>query len=108
MLKMLHYDILLAEDGQEAIDMVIEHGENIDAILMDHSMPRKDGITATREIRALEASGVVARRQNIIAVTAVAGPEAHSLFAEVGADLFLAKPLSLAKLEQSLLLYFAG
>jgi len=108
MLTLLNYDVLLAEDGQEAVDIVIEHAQTIDAILMDQSMPRKDGITATREIRALEAAGVICKRQTIIAVTAAAGPESHKLFLEAGADMFLSKPLSFAKLDQSLSHYLTG
>jgi CheY-like chemotaxis protein len=106
MLTMLNYDVLLAEDGQEAIEIVMEHAQTIDAILMDQSMPRKDGITATREIRGLEAAGFLCKRQIIIAVTAAAGPEAHAQFLEAGIDMFLSKPLSLAKLEQTLSHYF--
>jgi CheY-like chemotaxis protein len=108
MLAMLNYDVLLADDGQEAIDIVMEHDQTIDAILMDQSMPRKDGISATREIRAMEAAGSISKRQTIIAVTAAAGPEAHAQFAEAGSDVFLPKPLSLAKLEQTLSHYFEG
>jgi CheY-like chemotaxis protein len=105
MLKMLDYDVLLAEDGQEAIDIVVEHAQTIDAILMDQSMPVKDGITATREIRDLEVAGVVPKHQIIIAVTAAAGPEAQTQFLEAGTDVFLSKPLSLVKLERTLLHY---
>ena len=103
---MLNYDVLLADDGQEAIDIVMEHAQTLDAILMDQSMPRKDGITATREIRRLEAEGFLSKRQIIIAVTAAAGPEARAQFLEAGTDMFLSKPLSLAKLEQTLSRYF--
>ena len=108
MLTTLKYDVLLAEDGQEAIDIVMEHSQAIDVILMDQSMPRKDGITATREIRAFEAAGRLANRQIIIAVTAAAGPEAQTQFLEAGTDMFLSKPLSLVKLEQTLAHYCSG
>ena len=105
---MLNYDVLLAEDGQEAVEIVMEHALIIDAILMDQSMPRKDGVTATREIRELEAAGLLGKRQNIIAVTAAVGPEAQAQFLEAGTDMFLPKPLSLAKLEQALSHYLSG
>lgn len=108
MLTMLKYDVLLAGDGQEAIDIVKEHADTIDAILMDQSMPRKDGVTATQEIRALEAAGLVRNRQTIIAVTAAAGPEAQAQFLKAGTDVFLPKPLSLATLERTLLQVFGG
>lgn len=106
MLKMLNHDVLLAEDGQEAIDIVKQHAHDIDAILMDQSMPRKDGITAIREIRELEAAGLLAKRQTLIAVTAAAGLESRKQFLEAGTDMFLSKPLSLVKLEQALSHYF--
>jgi CheY-like chemotaxis protein len=107
MLTILNYDVLVANDGQEAINIVMEHGQTIDAILMDQSMPGKDGITATKEIRGLEAAGLC-KRQTIIVVTAAAGPESRAKFLEAGTDMFLSKPLSLAKLEQSLSHCFSG
>lgn len=74
----------------------------IDIILMDQSMPRKDGITATREIRNMEALGRLTGRKPIIAVTAVVNSEAQAFFREAGADEFLAKPLALQKLKEAL------
>ena len=102
MLTTLGYDVLTAEDGTEAVDQLRLHDATIDAVLMDQSMPRKDGITATREIRELEASGILARHRPIIAVTAVVSGQAQALFKDAGADDFLAKPLSLKKLETTL------
>jgi len=55
--------------------------------LMDQSMPRKDGVTATREIRELEAAGKI-RRRPIIAVTAVVNSESQHYFRKAGADAF--------------------
>ncbi|KAL8809455.1 MAG: hypothetical protein Q9200_003402 [Gallowayella weberi] len=102
MLAALHYEVLTADDGEEAIERMLEHGTEIDVILMDQSMPRKDGITATQEIRALEASSQLTRRTPIIAVTAAVNSQSQALFKEAGADDFLAKPLSMAKLEETL------
>ena len=93
---------MIAEDGQDAIEQVIEHDATVDAILMDQSMPRKDGIAATREIRAMEAAGKLSRRRPIIALTAVVNAQAQAEFKSAGTDDFLAKPLSLARLEQTL------
>lgn len=102
MLKTLGYQVITADDGQEAIDRMLEHDQTIDAVLMDQSMPVKDGLTATREIRAMEEDGTLSRRRPIIAVTAVVGPEAQGMCRDAGTDDFLPKPLSLAKLGQSL------
>jgi CheY-like chemotaxis protein len=102
MLTTLGYKVRAAENGQEAINLLMRNDATIDAILMDQSMPLKDGITATREIRELEAAGTLSRRHPVIAVTAVVSSQAQALFKAAGADDFLAKPLSLAKLEHTL------
>ncbi len=105
MLTALKYQVLLADDGEEALEQMLKHDAIIDAILMDQSMPVKDGITATREIRAMEAAGTLSRRRPIIAVTAVVSAQAQALFKAAGAEDFLTKPLSLSKLEQTLAIY---
>lgn len=103
MLALLGYNVVLAEDGEIAIEQLRRYDELIDAVLMDQSMPRKDGMTATREIRAMEAAGLFSRSPRlIIALTAVVGPHAQAMCQEAGMDHFLSKPLSLAKLEDAL------
>jgi CheY-like chemotaxis protein len=102
MLTSLGYQVLTADDGVEAIEQVLAHDATIDAILMDQSMPRKDGLTATREIRELEANGTLSRRRPIVAVTAVVSSQAQTLCRLAGTDDFLAKPLSLGRLESCL------
>lgn len=105
MLTALKYQVLLAEDGEEAIEQITKHDAMIDAILMDQSMPVKDGITATKEIRAMETAGTLSRRRPIVAVTAVVSAQAQALFKAAGADDFLTKPLSLSNLEKTLALH---
>ena len=102
MLTVLGYEVLLAKDGQEAVEQVIKHEYTIGAILMDQSMPRKDGLTATTEIREMEADGTLRGRRTIIAVSAVVGEQAQALCRSAGTDGFLAKPLSLRRLEETL------
>lgn len=105
MLLALGYSIISATDGQEGIEQLLKYDKHIDVILMDQSMPRKDGVSATREIRELERVGRLSKRTPIIAVTAVVNTESKSLFEEAGADDFLAKPLSLERLRETLVLY---
>lgn len=109
MLTTLGYNVLAANDGQEGVEMVQTHDLLIDAILMDQSMPRKDGVTAAREIRAMEVAGTLLRKgRPIVAVTAVVGPQAQSMCKDAGMDDFLPKPLSLAKLEATLSSLLSG
>ncbi|MCJ1281421.1 hypothetical protein MMC26_000740 [Xylographa opegraphella] len=102
MLISLGYQVRIAADGEEAITKLVEHDATTDVVLMDQSMPRKDGISATREIRAMEEAGLLSRKRPIIALTAVVSAESQTLFRSAGATDFLAKPLSLLKLEQTL------
>lgn len=102
MLTSLGYLVEVASDGNEAISFLLTHDIIIDMVLMDQSMPNKDGVTATREIRQLEAEGKLLRKHPIIAVTAVVDSESMASFRSAGADEFLSKPLSMGRLEHTL------
>ncbi|THW34080.1 hypothetical protein D6C98_07441 [Aureobasidium pullulans] len=102
MLVSLKHTVILAPDGVAAVEKTLLHDAEIDIIFMDQSMPRKDGITATTEIRALEASNKLKRKHIIVALTAVVNTESRARFKEAGADDFLAKPLSLGGLRDAL------
>jgi CheY-like chemotaxis protein len=75
-------------DGEEAVTAA-RHG-GYDLILLDLRMPRLDGISAARQIRALPgAAGKVA----IIALTADAGEEERVAARKAGMDDFVTKPI---------------
>jgi CheY-like chemotaxis protein len=47
------YTVLLAADGQEALELYHSHRDTIHLIVMDIVMPRKDGVSAYKEIKNL-------------------------------------------------------
>ncbi len=103
MLKTLGYKVIVADDGQDAIEKLADSDKDINLILMDQSMPRMDGIAATKKIREMEQSGSLpGDRRPIIMVTAVVGPDAQALCMSAGTDAFLPKPLALTKLDSTL------
>jgi len=53
-LKRKGYDVIFAIDGQQGVDLA--RSEAPDLILMDMSLPVKDGWTATRELKADKAT----------------------------------------------------
>ncbi|BCS54364.1 response regulator [Geobacter sp. SVR] len=54
LLREFGYHILLAEDGQEAVETFKNNMQSISMILMDVMMPRKDGVKAYKEILELQ------------------------------------------------------
>jgi len=86
------YEILVAEDGAQAIETARK--EQPDLILMDMSLPEIDGWEATRRIKANDATRAIP----LIALTAhaMAGDRARAL--EAGCDDYEAKPIDFARL----------
>lgn len=102
MLERCGQDVAVAQDGNEAIAMVIEaimRGRPFDLILMDVQMPDCDGYTAARAIRA---EGIGPDLLPIIALTANAFPEDIAAARSAGMQAHLAKPIALANLARAL------
>lgn len=92
----------LASDGAEAVEMVIRakaQGVPFQLVLMDVLMPRMDGLAATRAIRA---AGYDAACLPIVALTASCFEADIVAASEAGMQAHLAKPLTLATLEQAI------
>ena len=82
------YEVRMAEDGEAAVEAY--RAERPDVVLMDISMPRLDGLEATRRIRGLEGGG---HRTPIIGVTAHAVGDVRGLCLDAGMDDYVAKPV---------------
>lgn len=87
MLEHAGYEIIEAVDGEEGIERAREHHPAL--ILMDISIPKIDGYTATRILKADASTANIP----IIALTAhaLAGEEQRAR--EAGCDGYLAKPV---------------
>jgi PAS domain S-box-containing protein len=92
MLKNLHCQYYLAENGQEALSLLNNHNVKFDLILMDCQMPLMNGYDATRHIRANK-EGLFDKNIPIVALTANAmkGDDIECL--EAGMNDYLAKPI---------------
>ncbi|GAU09902.1 response regulator [Desulfoplanes formicivorans] len=86
------YEVVLAEDGPRALEML----ETIDpdVCLLDVMMPGMDGYALARELRAREA----ARTVPIVMVTALNDVRDRVRALEAGADDFLSKPVDRSEL----------
>ena len=98
-LTSMDHIVIQAIDGVEGVEMA--QSEVPDLILMDLSLPRKDGWTATREIKANEKLNAIP----VIALTA------HAMFGdreraiEAGCDDYITKPINLPELMSKLNTY---
>lgn len=85
-LEHVGYSVLEAADGERALHLARE--ERPDLILMDVSIPKIDGYTATRELKADPATAHIP----IIALTAHALAEDEQRARDAGCDGYIAKP----------------
>lgn len=82
-------EVTVANNGQEAIDTMMERGEDFQLILMDIEMPQVDGYQATRFIRNQLKSDIP-----IIAMTAHAMESTKLLCIEAGMNDHVHKPIA--------------
>ena len=96
LLEVHGYEILETSGGLEAID--IARNEQPDLILMDIRLPDICGLEVTRLLKQDEQTKAIP----IIAVTALATPEYEKKGLESGCDAYIAKPITLGKLLQTI------
>jgi CheY-like chemotaxis protein len=101
MLKNLNCHYHLAENGQEALDVLKNHNKSFDLILMDCQMPLMNGYDATRHIRANQ-HGQFDNNILIIALTANAMKGDDIKCFEAGMNDYLTKPILSEELSKML------
>ena len=87
-LQPFNYDVVMVEDGVEALEHLAS--QSFDLVLMDVQMPRKDGMTTTREIRASDGPNA---NIPIIAMTANAMSGDRQKCIDNGMTDYVAKPI---------------
>lgn len=91
-LTSLDYEVLKATDGEIGVE--VAGAEKPDLILMDLSLPRMDGWTATRHIKG----DAELQHIPIIALTAHAMVGDRERALEAGCDDYITKPINLREL----------
>jgi two-component system cell cycle response regulator DivK len=102
LLHALDYEVIEAIDGIQGIEMAVKEKPSL--ILMDLSLPRKDGWEATREIKADEAI----KHIPIIALTAHAMLGDRERALEAGCDDYVSKPINLSELSSKIRGYLSS
>lgn len=93
-LRKMGLEVIKAENGEEAIAMLLEHDPAM--IFMDVNMPVMDGYTATRNIRR---TPLPYRNVPVIALTADAMEEDKEKCLQAGMNDFLSKPFHVNEIE---------
>jgi PAS domain S-box-containing protein len=96
MLRRLGFDVLVAGDGHEAIEVFREHHDEIVGVLLDFSMPHMDGARTHRELRAIRDDIPV------ILSSGYTEMELERRFGSQGIAAFIQKPYRLRGLEEKL------
>lgn len=92
MFKRFGYELSIAQNGEEAIEMVKEG--NYDVVFMDIQMPVMDGLEATRRLRSMG--------YNDLSIYGLTASVKQSDFADLGFDDWLPKPIPMADLKAKL------
>ena len=88
------YTLLMATDGEEALDMAMR--ERPDLIIMDMQLPKVSGLEVTRKLRNTPAFS----HTPIIAITAYAMKGDEERVIESGCDAYLSKPINTRELPE--------
>ena len=82
------YEVAEAEDGVEALELA--RNRVFDLVVTDHNMPRMDGVTLVRELRALPDYDPVA----LLVLSTEASAELKQKGRDAGATGWMAKPFN--------------
>jgi len=96
-LKELGFDILEAEDGQQALDALVEHGLP-DVVMVDWNMPVMNGLDFIKAVRSDKAN----RDLPIIMLTTETEMERMALAFLAGVNEYIMKPFSRTMIEEKL------
>jgi CheY-like chemotaxis protein len=95
-------DVITAESGKEAIELINNVSNNIEMVLMDIMMPEMDGYETTQKIRREHKNNNLP----IIAVTAKAMKGDRQKCIEAGASDYITKPLKMDQLLSMMRIWF--
>ncbi|WP_430008910.1 ATP-binding protein [Methylophaga lonarensis] len=93
-LKHAGHRMILAESGDEALDMISERLDEIDLIILDMNMPGYSGLEILKRLRIMDTQATTP----VIILTADATPMARQACLDAGVDAFLTKPVQSSSL----------
>lgn len=107
MLKRLGIDAVIVNNGQAALQQLMQGHDQFDLVLMDYEMPVLDGLNTVKQLRSWEQQQQLPPLP-VIALTAHALPHYEQLCRAAGMNDFLTKPILLQQLTGKLLQFLAA
>ncbi len=96
MLRQLGFEVILAQDGAEAVDLYRRHSDHIACTILDLTMPHMDGVEAFREMRQIKPNAL------ILIASGYSAQDLTERFSDQGVSGFMLKPYSLTELTRIL------
>lgn len=96
MLEKIGFDVLVASDGKEALQIYGRHKDEIDLVLLDLTMPRMNGEETFRELRRIDSN------VNVLISSGYTESEITSRFAGKGLAGVVQKPYTMSMLKEHL------
>ncbi|MBU1068235.1 response regulator [Myxococcota bacterium] len=93
LLKRMGFEVLLANDGVEAVEMFARYGETIGLVILDMTMPRMDGKEALEQIKQIRPD------VKIVLSTGYSERDVATNFQGRGFDAFIQKPYNYRELK---------
>jgi two-component system, cell cycle response regulator DivK len=102
LLKAKGFNILEAEDGEQAYEMAVTHKPEL--VLMDVQLPKEDGYSVTRRLR----ENPDMQSLKIVALTAHAMTQEAERARDAGCDAYFSKPIDTRSLAPDILSIIEG
>ena len=93
LLKRMGFEVLLANDGQEAVEVFARYGQTIGLVILDMTMPRMDGKEALEHIKKIRSD------VKIVLSTGYSERDVAANFQGRGFDAFIQKPYNYRELK---------
>jgi two-component system cell cycle sensor histidine kinase/response regulator CckA len=101
LLEHLGYQVEVARDGQEALEL-FRRMERVDLVILDYYLPGRDGLQVLQDLQALDA------QVRVLVASGFFPAEEVARIKEMGAAGFIYKPYRVAELENRIRLVLQG
>jgi PAS domain S-box-containing protein len=102
LLKRMGFEVLVANDGVEAVETFRRYGQTIGLVILDMTMPRMDGREALEQIRTIRPD------VKIVLSTGYSERDVAANFQTRGFDAFIQKPYNYRELKDVVRMVLAG